>query len=155
MNQSCSVVSDSLRPHGLQPTRFLCPWHFPDKNTGVGCCFVLQSIFLTQPRTRVSSVSCISKQFLYHWATLEATCLFTVEHDALQSSCLQAGNKPNRQVHILGKHRMFTSYILQKTEIFAKVGCLFRITANHSDCRSAQTQKEGCHTLYHTAIFWQ
>ena len=25
---SCSVVSDSLRPHGLQPTRPLCPWGF-------------------------------------------------------------------------------------------------------------------------------
>ena len=24
---SRSVVSDSLRPHGLQPTRFLCPWN--------------------------------------------------------------------------------------------------------------------------------
>ena len=23
---SCSVVSDSLWPHGLQPTRLLCPW---------------------------------------------------------------------------------------------------------------------------------
>ena len=34
---SCSVVSDSSRPHGLQPTRLLCPWDFPDKNTGVGC----------------------------------------------------------------------------------------------------------------------
>ena len=46
-------------------------------------------------------------------------------------------------------HEMFTSYILQKTEIFAKLGWLFRITANHSDCRSTQTQKEGCHTLSH------
>ena len=25
---SCSVVSDSLRPHGLQPTRLFCPWGF-------------------------------------------------------------------------------------------------------------------------------
>ena len=25
---SCSVVSDSLRPHGLQPIRLLCPWDF-------------------------------------------------------------------------------------------------------------------------------
>ena len=24
-------------PHGLQPTRLLCPWDFPDKSTGVGC----------------------------------------------------------------------------------------------------------------------
>ena len=44
----CSVVSDSLQPHGLQPTRLLCPWNFPGKNTGVGYHFHLQGIFLTQ-----------------------------------------------------------------------------------------------------------
>ena len=32
---SCSVVPDSLQPHGLQPTKLLCPWDFPDKDTGV------------------------------------------------------------------------------------------------------------------------
>ena len=32
-------MSDSLRPHGLLPTRLLCPWNFPGKNTGVGCHF--------------------------------------------------------------------------------------------------------------------
>ena len=25
---SCSVVSDSLRPHGLLPARLFCPWRF-------------------------------------------------------------------------------------------------------------------------------
>ena len=39
---SHSVVSDSLRPHGLQPTRLLCPWDFPSKSTGVGCHCLLQ-----------------------------------------------------------------------------------------------------------------
>ena len=39
---SCLVVSDSLRPHELQPTRLLCPWDFPGKSTGVGCHFLLQ-----------------------------------------------------------------------------------------------------------------
>ena len=34
---SRSVVSDSYRPHGLQPTRLLRPWDFPGKSTGVGC----------------------------------------------------------------------------------------------------------------------
>ena len=34
---SRSVVSDSLRPHGLQPTRLLRPRDFPGKSTGVGC----------------------------------------------------------------------------------------------------------------------
>ena len=28
-------MPDSLRPHGLQPTRLLCPWDFPGKDTGV------------------------------------------------------------------------------------------------------------------------
>ena len=42
------VVSDSLRSHGLQPTRFLCPWDLPGKNTKVGCHSLLQGIFLTQ-----------------------------------------------------------------------------------------------------------
>ena len=30
-------MSDSSRPHGLQPTRLLGPWDFPGKSTGVGC----------------------------------------------------------------------------------------------------------------------
>jgi len=41
-NWSCSLVSDSLQLHGLQPTRLLCPWDFPGKSTGVGCHFLLQ-----------------------------------------------------------------------------------------------------------------
>ena len=45
---SHSVVSASLRPHGLKPTRHLCPWNSPGKNTGAGCHFLLQGIFLTQ-----------------------------------------------------------------------------------------------------------
>ena len=38
---SHSVISDSSRPHGLQPSRLLHPWDFPSKGTGVGChCFL-------------------------------------------------------------------------------------------------------------------
>ena len=39
---SCSVISDSVWPHRRQPTRLPCPWDSPDKNTGVGCHFLLQ-----------------------------------------------------------------------------------------------------------------
>ena len=48
MSISHSVVSDSLWPHGPQPTRLLCPWNSPDKNTGVGSCSLLQGIFPAQ-----------------------------------------------------------------------------------------------------------
>ena len=43
-----SAVPDSLRPHGLESIRLLCPWNFPGKNTRVGCHFLLQGIFPTQ-----------------------------------------------------------------------------------------------------------
>ena len=44
----CSVMSNSVQPHGLQPTSLLCPWDFSGKNTRVGFHFLLQGIFLTQ-----------------------------------------------------------------------------------------------------------
>ena len=31
------IISDSLQPHGLEPTRLFCPWDSSGKNTGVSC----------------------------------------------------------------------------------------------------------------------
>ena len=67
---SCSVMSDSLPPHGLWPAKLLCPWNSPGKNTEVDCHPILQGIFLTQgsnPRL----LYC--RQILYHlshWGSL-------------------------------------------------------------------------------------
>ena len=44
--QVTSAMSDSVRPHRQQPTSLLCPWDTPDKNTGVGCHFLLQTLRL-------------------------------------------------------------------------------------------------------------
>ena len=41
-------MSHSLQPHGLQPTRLLCPWHSLGKNTGMGSHSLLQGISPTQ-----------------------------------------------------------------------------------------------------------
>ena len=46
--RSCSAMSISLSPHGLQPARLLWPWDSPDKKAIVSCHFLLQGIFLTQ-----------------------------------------------------------------------------------------------------------
>ena len=64
-----AVVSDSLQPRGLKPTRLLCPWDFPDKNTGVGCHFLLQGIFPTQELNRHLLCLLHSKCIPYCWAT--------------------------------------------------------------------------------------
>ena len=58
--QLCPTLCD---PHGLQPTRLLCPWDFPGKDTGVGCHFLLQGIFPTQG---LNLGLLHRKQILYH-----------------------------------------------------------------------------------------
>ena len=58
-----SVESHSLRPHGPQPARLLCPWDSAGKNTGVGCPSLLQEIFPTQ-----GSNPCVLCCLL-HWQT--------------------------------------------------------------------------------------
>ena len=45
-----SVMSDFLQPHGLYPTRLLCPWGFSrqEYQSAMGCHALLQGIFPTQ-----------------------------------------------------------------------------------------------------------
>ena len=59
-----SGVSSPLRPYALQNTRLLCPWDFLGKNTGVGCHFLLQGIFLTQGSTKCDKNRSINSQFM-------------------------------------------------------------------------------------------
>ena len=61
-----SVMSDPLRPRGLQPSRLLCPWDSSGKNTGVVA--MPSSRGSSQPRdgTRISYIFCIGKGVLYH-----------------------------------------------------------------------------------------
>ena len=60
---SCSVMSDSLRPHRLKPTRFPCPWDSLGKNTGVAGHFLRKGIFSTQG-LKLCLLHC--RQILYH-----------------------------------------------------------------------------------------
>ena len=50
LSDVCSVVQlcTTVWPHGLDTARLLCPWSYPDKNTVVGCHFLLQGISLIQ-----------------------------------------------------------------------------------------------------------
>ena len=57
-----------MQPHGLYPTKLLCPWDFPGKNTVVGCHFLLQGIFPTQ---RSNPDLPPGRLILYHWASWE------------------------------------------------------------------------------------
>ena len=67
--QSCLTLCD---PTDCRSPGVLCPWDFLGKNTGVGCHFLLQGIFLTQGSNLVP-LNC--RQILYWWATGEAHIL--------------------------------------------------------------------------------
>ena len=66
----CCLVAKScltlLWSHGL-----LCPWDFPVKNTGVGCHFLLQGIFLIQG-SNLHLLHWQANFFFYHGAPREA-----------------------------------------------------------------------------------
>ena len=64
VSESYSVVSDSLRPHGLY-----CPWNSAGQNTGVASLSLLQGIFPTQG-SNPGLLHC--RQILYQLTTREA-----------------------------------------------------------------------------------
>ena len=59
---SHSVMSNSLWPHGLQPTRLFYPWDFPGKSTGVGrhCLLPIKANLLINSSRWIYSSSYIS-----------------------------------------------------------------------------------------------
>ena len=80
---SCSIVADPLRTHGRQPTRLLCPWDSPGKNTEVGCHALLQGIFPTQgSNLRLMSSALAGKFFTSSaiWETLLNGCCSQKRH---------------------------------------------------------------------------
>ena len=99
-----SVVSESLQPHGMQPTRLLCSWDFPGKNTGMGYHFLLQGIFPTQG----------SNLHLLHWQVDSlpqappGKCLlhpiFSINED-----CLPLSNNSISSTKLHGKTELFQS----------------------------------------------
>ena len=67
---SCSIMSDFLLPHGLQPARLLCPWGFSRQEYWIGLPCPPPGDLPTgsslRDRTCISHVSYIGRQTLYH-----------------------------------------------------------------------------------------
>ena len=66
---SHSVVSDFSRPHGLQPTRLLCPWDFPGKSTGVGCHCLLRNCSIVKKNKLLNYWLTFLSQYLWLWSS--------------------------------------------------------------------------------------
>ena len=66
---SCSVMSNSSRPHGLWSARVFCLCNFPGKNTGVS---ILPFSRGSSPPRDQTHISCIAGRFFTVWAIREA-----------------------------------------------------------------------------------
>ena len=104
---SHSIVSNSLQPHGLQPTRLLCPWNSAGKNTRVGSHSLLQGIFPTQG-LNLGLLHC--RQILHHLSHQESPensgsrqdiyiHIYMYIHTHIKSSIYQSGD-------VLGKFKL-------------------------------------------------
>ena len=80
---SRSVVSDSSRPHGLQPTRLLCPLDFPGKSTGVGCQFLLQFLYMYMVLENVLISLFYMWLSSFPYTTYWRDCLFSIIYPCL------------------------------------------------------------------------
>ena len=70
-----------LQPHGLWPSRLLCPWNFPDKNTGMGCHFLLLGIFPTQGLNPSLMCPALAGRFFSTSTTWETIVPLTIDNE--------------------------------------------------------------------------
>ena len=74
-----TVMSGSLQPQELQPTRLLCLWDSPGKNSGVGCHASSRGTFQPRDQTSVSYDSWRAGRFFGSTATSEAQVMYNIQ----------------------------------------------------------------------------
>ena len=94
-SESHSLVSSSLRSHGLYN-----PWNSPGKNTGVGCHFLLQGIFLIQG-SNPGLPHC--RQFLYCMSYQGSCGPLPGAVSFIQASKEESIGKSSRQTVVTGR----------------------------------------------------
>ena len=77
-------MSNSVQPHGLQPTRLLHPWDSPGKNTGVGCHFLPQCM-------KVESESEVAQSCLTLCDPMDCSLPGSSIHGIFQATVLEWG----------------------------------------------------------------
>ena len=95
-------MSNSLRPHGLQPAGLFCPWDFPGKNTGVGCHF-LSPGESSGPRDRIG-VSCWAGRF-FTTEPLGNPSPYTIHLQIPHPLCCSRPNNGTPKLLVLGPYK--------------------------------------------------
>ena len=93
--ESCSVVSDSLRSHGLHS-----PWNSAGQNTGVGSYSLLQGIFPTQ----VSNPGLLHRRWILYWLShsMNIRCCKMARQNVCNKYLLQASKQSHNPTSVEG-----------------------------------------------------
>ena len=94
-----SVVLDSVRPQRQQPTRLPRPWDSPDKNTGVGCHFLLQCMKVKSQSEVAQSYPTLSDPMDYSLPGSSAHRIFQAR--VLEWGAIAFSTKLDREHHFL------------------------------------------------------
>ena len=119
-----SVVCCSPRPHGLQPTRRLCPRDFPGKDTGVGCHFPLQEELWRE----VGAKRMEDTPSLFDCVTARISCLkltYNLQHSRISFKC-SFENLPTNSTTLL------LNFVLQLTDTIISE---LHVMCNYVQCR--------------------
>ena len=114
------------------PTRFLCPWDYPDKNTGAGCHFLLQGIFSTQGLNP-------NLIHLLHWQA-QYSC-FKLKSDCSHLNC---------NIWILWTHPSCKKSAFLLSSSFAVLNLTYSLINSRKSHRA--NQKCSCNTCFSTEI---
>ena len=136
VTKSCPTLFD---PMDCKPARLLCPWDFPDKNTGVDCHSLLQGIFPTQ-RSNSGLLHC--RQILYHLSYRENLWIY------FKSSFF----------YVYNEHCRYLSFILWKLLLFSVGSSFFCIYSCNSiirylNCPPFPTTGIDCKVFLYIEIF--
>ena len=101
-------MSDSVRPHRWQPTRFPHPWDSPGKNTGVGCHFLLQCV-------KVKSESEVAQSCLTLSDPMEGSLPGSSIHGICQARVLEWGATTEQQHRYLERASLVAQW--QRTRL--------------------------------------
>ena len=123
-------MSDSVRPHGWQPTRLPHPWDSPGKNTGVGCHVLLQ-------RMKVKSDSELTQSCLTLSNPMDCSPPDSSVHGIFQARVLEWG------AIAFSQHRASDDYILTLRYVLYLVAQSCPTLCNPRDCSLPDTSVHG------------
>ena len=106
--QSCPT----LQSHGLSPTRLLCPWNSPGKNTWVDYHFLLQGIFPTQG-SNLGPLHC--RQIRYHLSYQGGKGNSGIRYFNIRVDEIKKGGEGDFLLKSIIYDRWFLSFVVEKT----------------------------------------